>query len=706
MDPELNAQFDREIVSRLRQLCRRVKWYVLADGLASVAMVFIGLCAIQLMLDRWLRLPVDMRAALAGAIVLTLGWLMIQRLWRPLRVNIGLNDAAQLVEQHFDQLNDQLISAVEFAGERDPAKKPWSPSLVQSVIGQALSATRSIPMESALNHQRAARRAGIVAGVALVFIAVSIASPLMMGLWFQRNVMFRDVDWPKRTHISILGLADGQLRHLQEEDLAIQAEVRGDLPRQMRVEFRFTDGQSGTELMAKSGGTRFTALLRRIEEPLEFRVSGGDDVTDWVPVELVEPPRITSLSIAIDPPAYAKLDPLELREGQAVAEVLRGSKVTVRISANKTMQEVQLLQGRSPIAQAQRLDDRRWSVTIEPTQTAAYQFDLLDLEGFRSKKPTRFSIRVVPDEPPKVTLKLPGVGGMVVPEAVLPVELEMRDRYGLAQGNLVVRNDADPPVEKRMAATDWIPNAKQYDKTFAWNLTDVEPQVQQRLVVWAEATDHDNVAGPNLGESSKFTLLIVTQEELLAELARREQEYRRDFERLLTDQEELRLALLEVLPPDQTRSVETIAGLERRQRQYSVRAKTVGQQFGRVLREMQINQMSSSQVRERLGRGVVEPLDRLATGPMVEAANDLKSLLTEDAAGDRNALDRRQAEILDQMRSILANMVKWEGYQEVVALLRDVIQLQEETRKETKSVSDSSLDDVFESDAGTSTPKK
>ena len=56
-----------------------------------------------------------------------------------------------------------------------------------------------------------------------------------------------------------------------------------------------------------------------------------------------------------------------------------------------------------------------------------------------------------------------------------------------------------------------------------------------------------------------------------------------------------------------------------------------------------------------------------------------------DTSPERASLvDPQQVAILAEMRQVLVRMLQWEGYHEVVNMLRDIIRLQRELNRETK----------------------
>ena len=237
----------------------------------------------------------------------------------------------------------------------------------------------------------------------------------------------------------------------------------------------------------------------------------------------------------------------------------------------------------------------------------------------------------------------------------------------------------------------------------------------EKLTLSVRAADFNTVSGPGTSESAEISLRVVTRDELLAELARREQEFRIDFERLIDAQERVRSGLLTVARrignADRTETLGVeLAPLERRQRNIAGSVNIIRQQFEQILSELRVNQLDGPTERERLGGGIVDPLTSLAKRDLVTAADTLrqwarsssdtdaqeKASLTSPGALGALPVDTQQAAILTQMREILANMIQWEGYQEVVSMLRDILRLQEELRTETRESLQEQGGDVFD----------
>ncbi len=148
--------------------------------------------------------------------------------------------------------------------------------------------------------------------------------------------------------------------------------------------------------------------------------------------------------------------------------------------------------------------------------------------------------------------------------------------------------------------------------------------------------------------------------------------------------------------------METVASdlppLERRQRNIAGGVNVLRQQFEQVLSELRINQADTSDERERLGDRIINPLTQLAKRDLGAAADTLRQWAREGSDEKASLVDPQQVALLSQMRKVLASMIQWEGYQEVVNVLRDIIRLQTELRTEVRDALQKQGDEVFEDD--------
>lgn len=703
MTTDVQPQLDSGVVKRLAALIVRLRSFLLLEGVLVVfAFLFAG-SWVQFGLDYAARgLRFSMRAALLGGLIVIVVWLAWRRIIRPLRTKVDLADAARLVERRHPELLSVLISAVRFSAGDGGARASNSSSLMDSVVGSAPQAVKSIDFLEVLDARRARRQVIWLGAILVMASASALANQDMTGLWFARNVLLQEVPWPKRTQL-IVETKDGRVVGARGDDLILQAYAQGVQPRTVELFYETVSGDRGREMMVtvgSAGAYRYRYVFKNARDDFEFYLVGGDDRTDVIKASLVDRPRVEWSEIRLTPPVYTSIETFVLADGERSAKILPGTKVTIDIETNKPVVQATLVAGSSTVMESQRVE-AGYRVSFTPEASHTYSFALADESGLTNRKPVSFSLRLIKDEPPSVRIKLPGVGDMVTPDAVVPIELTFSDTYGMATVGLAYKMAGGKERRGEIDLPEFVAGMRTFSTSVQWPVASVSATPGETINLRATASDSNDVSGPGRGESHELIIRVVTREELLSELSRREQEYRRDFERLVDGQEQLRGQLLSVFGRFNRKMasdslVVELAPLERRQRNIASSVNVVRQQFTQILAALTVNQLDTSNQRDRLGDGIIKPLERLLRRDLVTAADTLRQWARERSPERASTVDPQQVVLLYEMRLVLARMLQWEGYHEVVNMLRDILRLQRELNKETKDALLEDTGDLFD----------
>jgi hypothetical protein len=452
--------------------------------------------------------------------------------------------------------------------------------------------------------------------------------------------------------------------------------------------------------VGRQGDYRYRYTFRNAQVDFEFSLRGGDDRTDTYEAKLRDRPRVVSSELLVTPPAYSRLESLSLSGDRRAAQILQGSEVTFRVMTNHEVSSAKLMSGQETISEATLANDF-YSASVIPQKTSTFHFQLVDSFDLENRHPVHFSIQVSMDEPPRVRMKLPGVGEMITTNAILPIELEFNDELGLSSAEWVHEVLSETQRQQVHQAPSFEPYAATLNTSVRWPIESEGLAPGDRLSLYAQAEDFNTVSGPGQGRSPEVTLRVVTADDLLAEMARREQQLRMDFERLIDAQEKLRSTLLTIAgqytsSDDLQPMAEASASAERTQRHLTGSVNVVRQQFERILAELIVNQLATDKAQKRLGDEVIDPLSHLVRRQMPAAADEIRVWSTGASAAISAEIDAKQVSLLSQMRAILANMIQWEGYQEVVNMLRDILQRQQDLNAESRGSLEADAADVFE----------
>ncbi len=683
--------------ARLAGLRRRIVLALALEGSARLAGALFLAVVTSFVLDRFFKLETAARAAL---LIAALAWLAYAA-WRFLGARLGRplseDTLAIAVEARFPELKDRLVTAIQLSREPDPERWGMSPHLVAESILAAEEPAGRVRFRDALALKRVLRTVALGIAALALLGAGAAADPESARTWFARNVLLRDLRWPQKTYLEVdpTVFVDGVARMVRGGDIVVTAFSRGELhPEKVLLLYRDSEGEEGQATMkADPAALSYRHEFREVVFPITFRLEGGDEVTRDYRIELVLPPEAMEIEIEIGFPEYAG------REGKIVdlaggdPEVLAGGSLTLRGRSSKPLEEAALLlgDGEEEIVPAVLGSGDRFEVRFLPRKTVLVGLRLLDCDGLSNPGyAPRFLVRVVPDRAPKVRLRLQGIGSMVVPVAGIPYEVRIRDDVKAMEGRLEALKSADDRTAPEPHSVPFDPGTLGGESADLRGVLELEPLgLSPGAFLTLTAFARDN-ASPDAqeGRSDPVSLRIVTLEDLLSDLVRRQQEQRQAFEELVAKETRLRDELQDRRdkPPASPSDVREFGDAQaREQRQIARRVNAIEREMAQILDEMQNNRISDpSRIRE-LRRGVVDALGNLRKALMEEQSLRLDEIARRAGEAPLGGRPGEEAAlgyeaILRAMQGVLAHMIRVESFTEIVESWRALMEMQGSAR--------------------------
>ena len=707
------TSFETQVNRPLRRVAGRLKRGILLRGFGIVAIAVVVLATIQLILDFLLVLDIGPRIAMLALVCGVIGYQIWHRILLPSRIRIEPEDVAALLERHDPSLHDAVISAVSFS--RKPAAASDSRDMIQRLMTEVQERFKTLRPDSLLKSRHT--RSPITSLALLCILAASLAARSeLAATYISRDWLLRDTPWPSRTQILVEGLSGNKIVWPMGDDLTLVATAQGDRPPSLRAEVKPPHGGTTLRDMPRRGEDQFILEYGPLASSLKVRFLigrfGVDEPTAWYDVEAVERPHVESAEITVTPPTYAEQPKSTLPAGQTAIEALRGSTISIAAKLNKPVKSAALRGGGEQRLPAS-LDAGHSKVAAEftPNLGGSYYFDLTDAGGLTDLHPVPFAVRLMNDPPPKVRLAMPGAGEMIIPGAVLELEIECEDNVALKSVELryQLSHESPGPTSQPDSFVENIPGFEPKTPRFvtrhSWPLSGLGLKTGDQMSLLVRATDYQPLAAgadgksPGMSDSIAYSLRVVSPEELLAELGRRESEWRREFEMIVKSQADLKKRVLDLHDQAAKGFTPDIAAQysreEAAQRAQAGRIKTVRRQFEQLLAELKTNQLDQPAVRKRLDGGVIQPLGRIATHDCSNAADKMAEARRGFDRKTADAVEQAQNTLLEDMNAVLAAMLKWEGYNEAVSLLRDVIRLQSDLNRQTQGRVEEQADKLF-----------
>ncbi len=703
------------IISRLNELRRRLTRWIVIDGASRLAACLTIALAIDFLLDWSFHMDRAQRAVmlllvLFGTIAVAYRWLM-----KPLQQRTSDDALCLQIEDQQPELGQALISALQFA-RIDQATTGSSPTLLRATVELGVSVSENINPTSALNQHRQTRNIAVLSLAVSVLLgaAVSVLATDSMAIWFNRNVLLGQREWPQDIHFQVHGADDGVLTIPRNEDWPIEVSITADSrrkPQELWLEYGDSHRRQRMELL--DGGQRFRTDISGATAATTFRVVETQAASGWYQVRIVDRPSLTELKLTVTPPAYSDMPEEVLPTGSGPFRILKGSRLTVTASSNQPVASANLSVGTisRPISIS---DQTKLSLELSGSdlQDGDYRIDLTDIQtlwlpgrsepqALTSREPAMFRLRVAADREPQVQVKLVGVSTLVTERARLPIVGHITDDFAVTKLELQHRRRVENAQEDT-ASTLAVRPATQLPSRdvpidFALEFEQLQVTPGNALSFVIAATDNNSVTGPGIGRSSVFLARIVTDDEFRAALLGRERELRIEFEKQIKLEDELRTDASALLAAVRGKADLTavqrdqLARLERRQKAIGEEVLKIARRFGEVVTEIQNNRIEDNEgpLQTRLQSRVIQPLGGVQRDCFPPILSLLDRARTRAAnSNDRDALltqtIQAQQKLLERLNEILGHMEQAEGFQEAVNQLLEVQKAQQEVLKRTE----------------------
>lgn len=235
--PETASRLDPKVLHPLDRMRGTIRKYVVVEGLLSAAIFLSTWLALGLLLDfglfklaTWdwvLDAPAWLRTVALVIAVLLLAGIVVFRIAVRLTKELSYPALALVLERRFPKvLGDRLITAVELADVERQQRYGYSSAMIRQTIEEARERVGTVPVNDVFNWKRLRNMAAVAIGLLLAIVvtgfvsfaaAAKTASPVRFGWKFahttgtflERNVLIRNVPWPRRSHLELVDFPEG-----------------------------------------------------------------------------------------------------------------------------------------------------------------------------------------------------------------------------------------------------------------------------------------------------------------------------------------------------------------------------------------------------------------------------------------------------------------------------------------------------------------
>ncbi len=715
---------------KVRSLRWLVRGYVLLEGFATV---IIGGC-----LAFWASLAFDwsfepsplVRVLLGIGVLLALAVVIWKALLSRLFTPLSDSSLALLVERTFPHIDQSLVTTVQ--GNRfAETLSPTQSELLEHTSAEASQKLAQVELSQVFRYQPLIWKVALAILLTGSLVGFAIMQADAFEFFLQR-VQLSNIPWPRRVQLTIVGFeeVDGQrtmnVARDDNFDLTVHASLQeGHVsPQQVEIRYRLPDGRRGRDSMIQVGQAmagqddfqEFNYEFKNLAADINFDVIGGDDRIYGLRLHVVERPQIVRTELECEFPAYLQRSPQTIPFSGRV-EIPEGTHSVCQIEVNKPLSEVEVYDSTTKEQLHVKMSSdnpRQFAIRLDAAETdRVLLVDVRDTDGVSNREPYRLMVSVVPDEIPEVAVQLRGIGSAITAQATIPLIGSIRDDYGVTSAWIEGQSDTLANVRRELPPS--TNSGRENNELGRFDLDAIDSVTQQRamtlkpgqkLTLSVKAQDaYDLQTEPHIGASQRFVLDIVTDSELRSLLEKRELGLRQRFEaiheKMIATRELLnRIKLDNHSAEDTTQSDEDLAlrrdrdmlrvsGALQNITQLTFETLGVAEGFEDIVVELQNNRIATEELTERLQKNIAEPLHEVAEKLMPQLDSQVQKLTAAlDGEAEINRVKSaaiiQSDAVIEAMQRILDRMLELESYNELVELLRGIVNEQKELNEATR----------------------
>ena len=500
------AALQARVLAARRVWKRTLFWTGCAIAIVGLIAILAGAAIVDLLMP----LPSSVRIALLIGIIGVVGYLLYKYLIQPLGTKLTPHDVALNVERQHQDLEDRLVSALQFGEEE--TEDPIKSHLLQRLVTDAVERTEGIDFRTTVDKSKKYKHIGIVVAALVGCALIALIFPTELNTSLNRLLS----PWEKTEPVftTKLTVEPGNARILRGRSLAINLEVTGKAADKARLVYTKGDPAADTEpqrqeidmVRIEGEKRKFGYEIFNINENMEYYVTANGTESERYTVEVFDMPKLTAIEIAYTYPEYTKLKPI-IQQGEGNIRAVAGSQAEVRITTNKAIESATLtVEAEDPVPMI-ILDGRTLTTTLDVLNDGKYTVKLLCVDGFNNQTPIEYTITAIPDEPPEIVIKEPGRDIKATKLEEVRVLAEATDDYGIENMTLMYSIGSGEARELPVETVE-VKAEKIISGAYVFYLEELDVEPGELISYYAQATDNNTRTGPGTSTSELYFIEV------------------------------------------------------------------------------------------------------------------------------------------------------------------------------------------------------
>lgn len=450
--------------------------------------------------------------------------------------------SANKVGKYFPAIKDDLINALQLVSS-DKTKTLYSTSLLDAAFKNVYERAKPIRFESIVDFSKVKKLSMFFL---LLFIFCALLFVFVPGLQAASNRLInfnQQFIPPAKFYIEVY---PGNVEITKGENVDFVIQIKGEIPKKVFLLIR-DESQTNfkeNELKRDSVG-KYSFSIQQIRSSLYYYAFAEDIKSEEFKIKVIDHPVLRSLDIKVISPHYSNIPAIAQKDNGNISALV-GSNVEINLLSNKELRSAQIEFEDSTTAEL-KIQSNFAQGSFRVRKDNSYIISVKDYTGNTNLQPVRYYIKALYDSNPVIELIYPKQDFNLANDSRVPIEVKINDDYGFSKLNLnykLASSKYEPAQEKYL--TIEIPidkKTKEQIADYIWNLTQLNPAVNDVYSFYLEVFDNDNVSGPKSVKTEVINVRVPSLDEILSQADNTQENAQYDMQKTLKEAEELKKEL-------------------------------------------------------------------------------------------------------------------------------------------------------------------
>ena len=413
---------------------------------------------------------------------------------------ISHEQAAQIIGQHFTDVQDKLLNVLQLKRQADQSS---SPQLAFASIQQKTDSIKLVPFKNAINLNQNRKYLRYALPPLLVLLALMLGAPSVIKDSTAR-IIHNNQEFEKDAPFHFVLEQQDDLSVVQYEDYLLHVSVEGaTLPNEV-----FINVDDYQYRLKKEQNNRFTYRFKNVHADTRFNLFAGPVASKSYTLEVLKKPNLLSFDVRLDYPAYTgRKDEVLANIGDLV--VPTGTTITWEFNTLNT-DEVEIAFNDEDAATVDRKGSDLFSQSKRVLEDMRYVLNLSNA-NLQDPETIEYSVNVIPDLYPKISVEQFRDS---LQKTLVYFVGSVGDDYGISNltFNYQITNEneqQEDPVSFPLS----LKNRTQFQYDYTFDINDLALRPGQQLSYYFEVFDNDAINGSKSTRTGLMTFKKPSLEE-------------------------------------------------------------------------------------------------------------------------------------------------------------------------------------------------